>query len=96
VRAAEATRYAPELADNHGLPVLLLLLLLLQVLDLSANELSETGVCVLAEATRNAPGLRQLRLLGNKIPFGLSTLRKLMEVSADVWHVASYMVLACS
>jgi hypothetical protein len=51
-----------------------------QVLDLSANELSETGVCVLAEATRNAPGLRQLRLLGNKIPFGLSTLRKLMEV----------------
>jgi hypothetical protein len=56
------------------------LLLLLQVLDLSANELSETGVCVLAEATRNAPGLRQLRLLGNKIPFGLSTLRKLMEV----------------
>jgi hypothetical protein len=60
--------------------LLLLLLLLGQVLDLSANELSETGVCVLAEATRSALGLRQLRLLGNKIPFGLSTLRKLMEV----------------
>jgi hypothetical protein len=61
------------------------------VLDLSANELSETGVCVLAEATRNAPGLRQLRLLGNKIPFGLPTLRKLMEVGwcTDVLSLCS-------
>uniref|UniRef100_A0A383V493 RING-type domain-containing protein n=1 Tax=Tetradesmus obliquus TaxID=3088 RepID=A0A383V493_TETOB len=58
----------------------------LQVLDLSANELSETGVCVLAEATKRAAGLRQLRLLGNKIPFGLSTLRKLMEAEAASPH----------
>jgi hypothetical protein len=35
---------------------------------------------VLADATRNAAGLKQLVLLGNKIPFGLSTLRRLMEV----------------
>ncbi|WIA41820.1 hypothetical protein OEZ86_009150 [Tetradesmus obliquus] len=56
------------------------------VLDLSANELSETGVCVLAEATKRAAGLRQLRLLGNKIPFGLSTLLKLMEAEAASPH----------
>jgi len=51
-----------------------------QVLDLSNNEFSAEGVAVLADATRNAAGLRQLRLLGNKIPFGLDTLRQLMQV----------------
>lgn len=51
-----------------------------QVLDLSSNEFSAEGVNVIADATRNAAGLRQLRLLGNKIPFGLDTLRKLMQV----------------
>jgi hypothetical protein len=51
-----------------------------QVLDLSSNEFSAEGVGVLADATVNAAGLKQLRLLGNKIPFGLETLRKLMQV----------------
>jgi hypothetical protein len=56
------------------------LLLAHQVLDLSANEFSEDGVAALADAASSAAGLRQLRLLGNKIPFGLDTLRKLMQV----------------
>jgi uncharacterized membrane protein len=60
----------------------LLLCLFEQVLDLSSNEFSAEGVGVIADATRNAAGLRQLRLLGNKIPFGLDTLRKLMQVGA--------------
>jgi hypothetical protein len=51
-----------------------------QVLDLSGNEFSEEGVAQLARSTCNVAGLRQLRLLGNKIPFGLDTLRALMEV----------------
>jgi hypothetical protein len=55
-----------------------------QVLDLSSNEFSAEGVGVIADATVNAAGLKQLRLLGNKIPFGLETLRKLMQVRQDV------------
>lgn len=50
------------------------------MLDLSSNEFSAEGVGVIADATRNAAGLKQLRLLGNKIPFGLDTLRQLMQV----------------
>lgn len=61
----------------------LLLYLFEQVLDLSSNEFSAEGVGVIADATRNAAGLRQLRLLGNKIPFGLDTLRKLMQVGTN-------------
>lgn len=55
-----------------------------QVLDLSSNEFSADGVGVIADATMAAAGLRQLRLLGNKIPFGLDTLRTLMQVGVGV------------
>jgi hypothetical protein len=71
----------------------------LQVLDLSSNEFSAEGVGVVADATRNAAGLKQLRLLGNKIPFGLETLRQLMQVRLNGWLAsacAPNSVLACS
>lgn len=69
-----------------------------QVLDLSSNEFSAEGVGVIADATRNAAGLRQLRLLGNKIPFGLDTLRKLMQVGGwvgDAWRWGLYWHGTC-
>jgi hypothetical protein len=71
----------------------------LQVLDLSSNEFSAEGVGVIADATRNAAGLKQLRLLGNKIPFGLDTLRQLMQVRSNGWLASArepISVLACS
>lgn len=61
------------------------------MLDLSSNEFSAEGVGVIADATRNAAGLRQLRLLGNKIPFGLDTLCQLMQVGVRVGVCACWV-----
>lgn len=79
---APVTIYGPQNRQCALLPVCCCAFA--QVLDLSSNEFSAEGVGVIADATRNAAGLRQLRLLGNKIPFGLDTLRQLMQVRSTL------------